>query len=110
MPADPAEQEPADQPADPPDSNAGTAGAPATTPPADPADPAAPPAEPGLDDFLPSSNPADYKPAADNPDECPAEAPENPLGPCIGQSIYVVCNYGATYSCVCDWVHWICIG
>lgn len=45
--------------------------------------------------------------------ECPAEPPPIPIigGPCLG--IYFDCNWthesGATYTCVCDWVHWLCI-
>jgi hypothetical protein len=46
--------------------------------------------------------------AADNPKECPETAPENPIGSCIGVPVYATCNYGS-YSCLCDWIHWLCI-
>jgi len=52
-----------------------------------------------------------FTPAADNPKECPAGAPANPVGSCLGLPIYVRCVYtnGArTYTCVCDWYHWLC--
>lgn len=44
----------------------------------------------------------------DNPMECPPEAPENPIGSCLGVPVYATCTYG-TYACICDWFHWICI-
>lgn len=53
--------------------------------------------------------PPDRTPSPDNPPECPDEAPENPLGPCAGLPVYIVCTYG-TYTCICDWVHWMCAG
>jgi len=45
--------------------------------------------------------------------ECPAEPPPIPIigGPCIG--IYFSCSWsnpgGEVYTCICDWVHWLCI-
>jgi hypothetical protein len=47
-------------------------------------------------------------PSADNVKECPPVAPDNPIGPCLGVPVYATCTYG-TYSCICDWFHWICI-
>jgi len=47
-------------------------------------------------------------PSPDNPKECPPIAPDNPIGSCIGVPVYATCTYG-TYSCLCDWVHWLCI-
>ena len=65
---------------------------------------------PDLSGVLPPlSTPDNRPPAPDNPAECPAVAPENPVGDCLGLPIYVVCNYG-TYSCTCDWYHWLCFG
>ncbi len=52
--------------------------------------------------------PGDRTPNKDNPKECPAVAPENPIGDCIGVGIYATCGY-TTYNCICDWYHWICI-
>jgi len=52
--------------------------------------------------------PGDRTPNKDNPKECPAVAPENPIGDCIGVGIYVTCGY-TTYNCICDWYHWLCI-
>jgi hypothetical protein len=54
-----------------------------------------------------------YAPSPDNPVECPAVAPENPVGDCLGLPIYVVCEYGDDinwYVCTCDWYHWLCVG
>lgn len=65
------------------------------------------PAEPPL--FPEPSTPESRVPSPDNPPECPAVAPENPIGDCIGLPVYVECVYG-TYYCVCDWVHWLCAG
>ncbi|HMI94307.1 MAG TPA: hypothetical protein VK509_23205 [Polyangiales bacterium] len=56
---------------------------------------------------------ADYAPSPDNPAECPAVAPENPVGDCLGMPIYLVCEYGDDsfwYVCTCDWYHWLCAG
>lgn len=65
---------------------------------------------PDLDDILPPlSTPETRIPSPNNPAECPAEAPENPVGDCLGLPIYLECNYG-TYFCVCDWYHWLCAG
>jgi hypothetical protein len=65
---------------------------------------------PDLSKILPPpSTPETRVPAADNPAECPAVAPENPVGDCLGLPIYVECRYG-TYTCVCDWYHWLCAG
>jgi hypothetical protein len=53
-----------------------------------------------------------FTPLPNNPKECPAGAPANPVGPCLGLPIYVGCNYTngqRQYSCVCDWYHWLCI-
>ncbi|MFM2418671.1 MAG: hypothetical protein RL385_3394 [Pseudomonadota bacterium] len=50
---------------------------------------------------------------ADSADECPDEPPPIPIigGACLG--IYYGCGWTneskQTYSCVCDWVHWLCI-
>lgn len=52
--------------------------------------------------------PGDRTPNKDNPKECPAVAPENPIGDCIGVGVYVTCGY-TTYNCICDWYHWLCI-
>jgi hypothetical protein len=52
--------------------------------------------------------PGDRTPNKDNAKECPAVAPENPIGDCIGVGIYVTCGY-TTYNCICDWYHWICL-
>ncbi len=52
--------------------------------------------------------PGDRTPSPDNIPECPKEAPENPVGSCIGVPIYATCSY-TTYNCICDWYHWICI-
>jgi hypothetical protein len=74
--------------------------------------PAAPAEEelPDLSGLVPPlSTPDNRPPAPDNPPECPAVAPENPVGDCLGLPIYVACNYG-TYSCTCDWYHWLCFG
>jgi len=49
----------------------------------------------------------------DSADDCPAEPPPIPIigGACLG--IYFGCGWTneskQTYSCVCDWVHWLCI-
>jgi hypothetical protein len=59
--------------------------------------------------LFPAPDP-DRTPSPDNIPECPAEAPDNPIGPCAGVPVYAVCNYGTTYSCICDWIHWICVG
>lgn len=65
---------------------------------------------PDLDDILPPlSTPETRIPSPSNPAECPATAPEDPVGDCLGLPIYLECNYG-TYFCVCDWYHWLCAG
>gem|GEM_PF-7116968 len=65
---------------------------------------------PDLGEILPPlSTPETRVPSPDNPAECPAVAPENPIGDCLGLPIYLECNYG-TYFCVCDWYHWLCAG
>jgi hypothetical protein len=62
--------------------------------------------------------PTDTKPGEwtlnpDSAEPCPAEPPPIPIigGACLG--IYFGCGWthpdGRTYSCVCDWVHWLCI-
>jgi hypothetical protein len=54
-----------------------------------------------------------YEPSPNNPMECPAIAPENPVGDCLGLPIYLNCEYGDDtywYVCVCDWYHWLCAG
>jgi hypothetical protein len=51
----------------------------------------------------------DRTPSPDNPAECPDVAPDNPFGDCLGLPVYVVCTYG-TYTCICDWYHWMCAG
>ncbi len=54
-----------------------------------------------------------YAPSPDNPAECPAVAPENPVGDCLGLPVYLVCEYGDDtywYVCTCDWFHWLCAG
>lgn len=48
-------------------------------------------------------------PSPNNHKSCPATAPANPLGSCIGTPVYAICSYG-NYACLCDWVHWLCIG
>ncbi len=57
-------------------------------------------------DFFPTDT--DLSPSPDNPPECPATAPENPVGDCLGLPVYVECLYG-NYYCICDWFHWLCI-
>jgi hypothetical protein len=47
-------------------------------------------------------------PDPSNIPECPATAPENPVGSCIGVPIYATCGYSG-YNCICDWYHWICL-
>ena len=59
--------------------------------------------------FPPPSAPADRIPSPDNPVECPDVAPADPWGPCAGLPVYLTCDYGS-YHCVCDWIHWICVG
>ncbi|MDH5674824.1 MAG: hypothetical protein OEZ06_22030 [Myxococcales bacterium] len=89
-----------------PDTTDDGSSTPSTTPPAasDPAA-AATPAFTSLADLEPSPN---------NIPQCPATAPENPWGPCVGVPVYAVCDYGTQpapfYSCICDWIHWICVG
>jgi hypothetical protein len=54
-----------------------------------------------------------YLPSPNNPAECPAVAPENPVGDCLGLPVYLVCEYGDDvywYVCTCDWYHWLCAG
>ena len=54
-----------------------------------------------------------YAPSPNNPAECPAVAPENPVGDCLGLPIYLNCEYGDDmywYVCTCDWYHWLCVG
>lgn len=71
---------------------------------------AAAPVLPDLSQILPPpSTPESRVPSPSNPAECPAVAPENPIGDCLGLPIYVECNYG-TYTCICDWYHWLCAG
>ena len=57
---------------------------------------------------------ADLQPSPNNIPECPATAPENPWGPCVGVPVYATCDYGTSpapfYTCICDWIHWICVG
>lgn len=68
------------------------------------------PALPDLTQILPPpSTPETRIPSPNNPAECPAVAPENPIGDCLGLPVYVECNYG-TYTCICDWYHWLCAG
>jgi hypothetical protein len=81
-------------------------------PDADAPDAAAP--DPFADAALPPlfpepSTPDNRPPSPDNPTECPSEAPADPWGPCVGLPVYLECNYG-TYFCICDWIHWICVG
>jgi hypothetical protein len=65
---------------------------------------------PDLTEILPPlSTPETRVPSPDNPAECPATAPENPVGDCLGLPVYLECTYG-TYYCVCDWFHWLCAG
>jgi hypothetical protein len=65
---------------------------------------------PDLTDIIPPpSTPESRVPSPNNPAECPAMAPENPVGDCLGLPIYLECEYG-TYYCVCDWFHWLCAG
>ena len=65
---------------------------------------------PDLGEILPPpSTPEMRVPSPDNPAECPATAPENPIGDCLGLPVYLECTYG-TYFCVCDWYHWLCAG
>lgn len=74
-----------------------------TTPATTPGPPAAPPP------IFPPPDP-DRTPSVDNIAECPDVAPADPWGPCIGVPVYATCKYGTTYSCLCDWIHWICVG
>jgi len=65
---------------------------------------------PDLGEILPPlSTPETRVPSPNNPAECPATAPENPVGDCLGLPVYLECSYG-TYYCVCDWFHWLCAG
>jgi hypothetical protein len=56
---------------------------------------------------------SDYKLEPDSDPECPPEPPPIPIigGACLG--VYYTCNWknpaGETYTCTCDWVHWLCI-
>jgi hypothetical protein len=55
----------------------------------------------------------DYAPSPNNPPECPAMAPPDPVGDCLGLPVYLVCEYGDDsfwYVCTCDWYHWLCAG
>jgi hypothetical protein len=57
--------------------------------------------------------PPEYLPSPSNPPECPAVAPEDPVGDCLGLPVYVTCEYGDDnywYVCTCDWYHWLCAG
>jgi hypothetical protein len=104
-----------------PAANSGGAGAaaPATPPSSGGAGSSTPPASggaagaaplPDLTDVLPPlSTPETRIPSPNNPAECPATAPENPVGDCLGLPVYLECEYG-TYYCVCDWYHWLCAG
>ncbi len=55
----------------------------------------------------------EWKLEPDSAPECPADPPPIPIigGPCLG--IYYFCGWknpaGETYTCTCDWVHWLCI-
>jgi hypothetical protein len=69
----------------------------------------------GLEDLFPTGDggaplgtPGDRTPSPDNIPECPKVAPENPIGDCLGIPIYATCSY-TTYTCICDWYHWLCI-
>jgi len=53
--------------------------------------------------------PGDRTPDPNNIPECPKVAPENPIGDCLGIPVYAVCSY-TTYTCICDWYHWLCAG
>lgn len=50
---------------------------------------------------------------ADSAKECPAVPPPIPIvgGICVG--VYFGCGWtnaaGQQYSCICDWIHWLCI-
>jgi len=89
-------------------------GADAPDPDPDPADASTPDPVQTPDAALPPlfpelSTPDNRPPSPDNPAECPATAPEDPWGPCVGLPVYLECSYG-TYFCICDWIHWICVG
>jgi hypothetical protein len=90
-----------------PNAAAGSGGSPATAPLAGSGGMDAPIELPDL--FPPPSTPQTRVADPNNPPECPAQAPENPIGDCAGLPIYVECKYG-TYHCVCDWIHWLCAG
>ena len=55
----------------------------------------------------------DYASSPNNPPECPAVAPADPVGDCLGLPVYLTCEYGDDtywYVCTCDWYHWLCAG
>ena len=107
QPADDSSSGPSDQSPDAtPDDDADDS----TSPMSDPSPAADPPA-----DTTPAfTSLADLAPSPNNIPECPATAPENPWGPCVGVPVYAVCDYGTApapyYTCICDWIHWIGIG
>jgi hypothetical protein len=107
--ADPSESGTADGDSSDADSAGGDAGAAPTSP-----SPTTPPTAPAGDTTPPLASLADLEPSPNNIPECPATAPENPWGPCVGVPVYAVCEYGEApaplYSCICDWIHWICVG
>jgi hypothetical protein len=59
------------------------------------------------------TSPGEWTLNPDSAEPCPAEPPPIPIigGACLG--IYFGCGWthpdGRTYSCVCDWIHWLCI-
>lgn len=99
------------------------AAAPVTVAARDAAAPAVDPFSDLLDDVFGGAGDAGFTPPAaasgawklddGSAPECPAEPPPIPIigGPCLG--IYFSCGWtdtsGATYTCICDWVHWLCI-
>lgn len=56
----------------------------------------------------------ELEPSPNNVAQCPDKAPADPWGPCLGVPVYAVCDYGTApapyYTCICDWIHWICVG
>jgi hypothetical protein len=59
----------------------------------------------GFPELPPLSTPETRIPSPSDP----ATYPDDPIGDCAGLPIYAECSYG-TYYCVCDWVHWLCVG
>ena len=60
----------------------------------------------------PSDTLPGFTPSPNNPAECPVGAPANPVGSCLGLPVYLSCSWtdGArTYTCICDWYHWLCL-